>query len=185
MNRIIALLLIMLASGCVYAQPSPQPSYPQLFNLVWQTINDNFYDPSFGGVDWKRVRQKYSPEVAKVKDDRSFGDLANRMMRELKASHLYLSPGGARRVGIGVRITRLEDEYVITQVAVGSDAERQNVRVGDVLLDPGQLSGPIGTSATVRVRGCDGKSRTLEVRRENPWWPPEHPSLRWHAMNKG
>ena len=49
-------------------------------------------------------------------------------------------------------------------MAVGSDAERQNVRVGDVLLDPGQLSGPIGTSATVRVKGCDGNSRTLKVR---------------------
>jgi carboxyl-terminal processing protease len=184
MNRIIALLLIMLASGSLYAQPSPRPSYQELFNLVWQTINDNFYDPSFGGVDWKKVRQKYLPEVAKVKDDRSFGDLAYRMMRELQASHLYLSPGEARRVGIGIRTSRLEDQFVITQVAVGSDAERQNVRVGDVLLDPGQLSGPIGTSATVRVKGCDGKSRTLEVRRENPWWPPEHPSLRWHTIEQ-
>src|SRR5688572_31324915 len=184
MNRIIAFLLIIAAAGCVYAQPSPQPSYPQLFNLVWQTINDNFYDPSFGGVDWKRVRQKYSPEVAKVKDDRSFGDLAYRMMRELQASHLYLSPGQARRVGIGIRASRLENQFVITQVAVGSDAERQNVRVGDVLLDPGQLSGPIGTSVTVRVKGCDGSSRTLEIRRENAWWPPEHPSLRWHMIEQ-
>jgi carboxyl-terminal processing protease len=185
MNRIIALLLIVLASGSVYAQTSPQLSYPQLFNLVWQTINDNFYDPSFGGVDWKRVRQKYSPEVVNVKDDRSFVDLAYRMMRELKASHLYLSPGQARQVGIGIRITRLEDQFVVTQVAVGSDAERQNVRVGDVLLDPSRLSGPIGTPATVRVKGCDGKSRALVVRRENPWWPPEHPSLRWHTIEQG
>jgi carboxyl-terminal processing protease len=184
MKRIIALLLIVVAAGCLHAQPPPQPSYQELFNLVWQTINDNFYDPSFGGVDWKRVRQKYSPEVAKVKDDRSFGDLAYRMMRELQASHLYLSPGQARRVGIGIRISRLEDQFVITQVAVGSDAERQNVRVGDVLLDPGQLSGPIGTSVTVRVKGCDGISRTLEVKRENPWWPPEHPSLRWHTIEQ-
>src|SRR5687768_5974646 len=184
MIRIIALLLIMLASGSGYAQPSPQPSYHELFNLVWQTINVNFYDPSFGGVDWKRVRQKYSPEVAKVKDDRSFGDLASRMMGELKASHLYLSPGQARRVGIGIRTSRLENQIVVTQVAVGSDAQRQNVRVGDVLLDPRQLSGPIGTFATVRVQGCDGKSRTLNVRRENAWWPPEHPSLRWHLIEQ-
>lgn len=184
MNRIIALLLIMLASGSLYAQPSPQPSYPQLFNLVWQTINDNFYDPSFGGVDWKKVRQKYSPEVAKVKDDRSFVDLAYRMMRELRASHLYLSPGQARRVGIAVRTFRLEEQLVITQVAVGSDAERKNLRVGDVVLDPGQLSGPIGTSVVVRVKGCDGRNRTMEVKRENAWWPPEHPSLRWHTIEQ-
>ncbi|MEA2205160.1 MAG: carboxyl-terminal processing protease [Blastocatellia bacterium] len=184
MKRIIALLLIMLAAGSLYAQPAPPPSYQELFNLVWQTINDNFYDPSFGGVDWKSVRQKYSPEVAQVKDDRSFVDLASRMLRELKASHLYLSPGQARRVGIGIRTSRLADQFVITEVAVGSDAARQNVRLGDVLLDPGQLSGPIGTAATVRIKGCDGQSRTLEVKRENPWWPPEHPSLRWHTIEQ-
>ena len=184
MNRIIALLLIIFASASLFAQTPPQPSYPELFNLVWQTINDNFYDPSFGGVDWKKVRQKYSLEVAKVKDDRAFGDLASRMMRELKASHLYLSPGQARRVGIGIRTTRIENQFVVTQVAVASDAERQNVRVGDVLLNPDQLSGPIGTSATVRVKGCDGNIRTLEVRRENSWWPPEHPSLRWHTIEQ-
>jgi carboxyl-terminal processing protease len=174
-----------LPSGSLYAQPSPQPSYPELFNLVWQTINENFYDPSFGGVDWKKVRQKYSPEVAKLKDDRSFGDLAYRMMRELQASHLYLSPGQARRVGIGIRTSVLEDQLVITQVAVGSDAQRKNVRVGDVLLDQGRLSGPSGTSVTVHVKGCDGNTCTLEVRRENAWWPPEHPSLRWHTIEQG
>lgn len=185
MKRIIALLLIMVAAGCVNAQPAPRPSYPELFNLVWQTINDNFYDPSFGGVDWKRVRQKYSPEIAKVKDDRAFIDLAYRMMRELHASHLELSAVQARRVGIGIRASRIEDQFVITKVAVGSDAERQNVRVGDVLLDdPGQLRGLIGTSVTIHVKGCDGNSRTLEVKRENPWWPPEHPSLRWHTIEQ-
>jgi carboxyl-terminal processing protease len=185
MKRIVALLLIMVAAGCLPAQPSPRPSYQELFNLVWQTINVNFYDPSFGGVDWKRVRQKYSPEVPKVRDDRSFIDLAYRMMHELHVSHLELRPAQSRQVGIGIRALRLEGQLVITNVAVGSDAQRQNVRVGDVLLDdPGQLSGLIGTSMTVHVKSCDGKSRTLEVKRENPWWPPEHPSLRWHAIEQ-
>lgn len=185
MKRIVALLLIMVAARCLHAQPSPRPSYQELFNLVWQTINENFYDPSFGGVDWKRVRQKYSPEVPKIRDDRSFTELAYRMMRELHVSHLELRPGQARQVSIGIRASRLEGQLVITHVAVGSDAQRQNVRVGDVLLDePGQLSGLIGTSVTVHVKGCDGNSRTLEVKRENPWWPPEHPSLRWHTIEQ-
>ena len=185
MKRIVALLLIMVAARCLHAQPSPRPSYQEVFNLVWQTINEKFYDPSFGGVDWKRVRQKYSPEVPKIRDDRSFIDLAYRMMRELHVSHLELRPAQARQISIGIRTSRLEGQLVITHVAVGSDAERQNVRVGDVLLDdPGQLSGLIGASTTVHVKGCDGNSRTLEVKRENAWWPPEHPSLRWHTIEQ-
>src|SRR5688572_24349649 len=68
-------------------------------------------------VRWRGLEKstgKYSPEVAKVKDDRAFVDLASRMMRELKASHLYLSAGQARRVGIGVRTSQLEDQLVVT-----------------------------------------------------------------------
>ena len=60
LNRIIALLLIVLASGSLYAQPSPQPSYAELFNLVWQTINDNFYDPSLAAWIGKRYGKNFA-----------------------------------------------------------------------------------------------------------------------------
>jgi carboxyl-terminal processing protease len=59
------------------------------------------------------------------------------------------------------------------------------LRVGDLLLtDPDQLLGPIGTPATIRVQGRDGRVRTLEVRRERAWNPPERPSLRWKVIEQ-
>lgn len=27
-----------------------------LFDAVWETVNDNFYDPNFNGLDWAEVR---------------------------------------------------------------------------------------------------------------------------------
>ena len=87
---LIALAILSLAGACA-AQDTRKPTYPELFEAVWQAINDNFYDPSFGGVDWKAMRQKYQPEVAKVTDDNSFTALAYRMMRELHVSHLELN----------------------------------------------------------------------------------------------
>ncbi|HEY0171498.1 MAG TPA: hypothetical protein VGB98_10780 [Pyrinomonadaceae bacterium] len=55
-------LLALIALSLV-KPPAPQdtrkPTYPELFQAVWQTINENFYDPNFGGVDWKAIRQKY------------------------------------------------------------------------------------------------------------------------------
>ena len=186
MKRVLLATLIALSLvRPLTAQAPRKPAYPELFDALWQTINDNFYDPTFGGIDWKAIRQKYSPEVANVKDDQSFISLAYRMMRELHASHLELTPLLAPRVGIGLRTTRLDGKTVITTVAIASDAQRQGLRVGDVLLDDiGQLSGQIGTSATVQVQGCDGGNRSLEVKRENPWWPPEHPSLRWRTIEQ-
>jgi carboxyl-terminal processing protease len=180
---IVVIVFSLLGPG---VSQTRRPSYVELFDAVWQTINDNFYDPAFGGVDWKAVRQKYLPEVAGVKDDQSFLTLSNRMMRELHASHLDLVPRQAPQAGIGIRTRQIEGARVITTVATASDAQKQGVRVGDVLLDqPGSLTGQLGTTASVHVKSCDGRARTFEVRRENPWWPPEHPSLRWRTIEQG
>jgi tricorn protease-like protein len=62
------LLIVVIACSLVGPGVSQtrRPRYVELFDVVWQTINDNFYDPAFGGVDWKAIRQKYLPEVAGV-----------------------------------------------------------------------------------------------------------------------
>jgi carboxyl-terminal processing protease len=78
---LVALLALVLVGPCA-AQETRKPTYAELFDAVWQTINDNFYDPNFGGVDWKAMRQKYQPEMTKVTDDNSFVTLAYRMMHE-------------------------------------------------------------------------------------------------------
>ncbi len=165
---LVALVALTLVRPCV-AQDTRKPTYPELFEAVWQTINDNFYDPSFGGVDWKAMRRKYQPEVAKVTDDNSFTALAYRMMRELHVSHLDLVPRQLVQSGIAVRSKRIEEKRIITTVATASDAQKQGLRVGDLLITPpNELIGQIGTPATVRVQDCDGRERGLQVRRENP-----------------
>lgn len=186
MKNYFLIALIALSLVKPYApQDTRKPTYPELFQAVWQTINENFYDPNFGGVDWKAIRQKYQPEAAKVRDDNSFLALVYRMMRELRVSHLELAPPQIPRSGIGLRTRRIEGKSIITAVAVASDAQKQGLRVGDLLLtDPDQLLGPIGTPATIRVQGCDGHVRTLEVQRERAWNPPERPSLRWKVIEQ-
>ena len=38
----------------------------QSFETVWQTINDKHFDPSFGGLDWNDVYDRYQPKIAAV-----------------------------------------------------------------------------------------------------------------------
>src|SRR5690348_10745349 len=118
MTRILSIAIVV---ACfvqpLTAQTLRKPSYVELFDAVWQTINQNFYDPSFGGVDWKAMRAKYAPQVANVTDDRSFLDLAYRMMGELHASHLELVPSQAPQTGIGIRAVRLDGNLIIKSVA--------------------------------------------------------------------
>ena len=30
----------------------------EAFEIVWKTVNQTFYDPKFGGVDWKAVHDR-------------------------------------------------------------------------------------------------------------------------------
>jgi carboxyl-terminal processing protease len=62
------------------------------FQIVWQTVNELFYDPKFGGVNWAGVRQRYEPLVATVASDREFHQLLQQMVNELHQSHFMVIP---------------------------------------------------------------------------------------------
>lgn len=89
--RSIALLVSLLlaaltqpafAQAIAPAAPTPPTASPSVqsdlskrqeaFQIVWQTVNDLFYDPKFGGVDWAQVRDRYQPRIATVSSDHEF-----------------------------------------------------------------------------------------------------------------
>jgi carboxyl-terminal processing protease len=181
------ILILALALFCLIqsapAQQATRASYAEVFEAVWQTVDDNFYDPAFGGVDWKAMRGKYSPEVAKVRDDAAFLAVVDRMLGELKVSHLYLRPAQPSGSGIAVKTRDIDGKRIVYGIAPASDASVAGVRIGDELLTP-VAAGPIGSQATIRVRRCDGTRSERRVRRERAWWPPEHPSLRWRSIEQ-
>lgn len=75
--------------------PAPQTELEkreEAFQIVWQTVNDLFYDPKFGGVDWLNARQRYQPRVAAVKDNAEFHQLLQQMLNELHQSHFMVVP---------------------------------------------------------------------------------------------
>ena len=106
---LLALLLAALASQAFGQQPiapqlassSPAPTpavqsdqdkRQEAFQIVWQTVNDLFYDPKFGGVNWAGVHERYQPQVAKVASDREFHQLLQQMLNELHQSHFIVVP---------------------------------------------------------------------------------------------
>ena len=88
-TALLALLLLMVLSATTVAQqpvaspaaaasPSPQSDLSkrqESFQIVWQTVNDLYYDPKFGGVNWSEVRKTYEPRVAKAKSERMVSSL--------------------------------------------------------------------------------------------------------------
>lgn len=74
------------------AEISEAQKRQESFEIVWNTVNERFYDPSFGGVDWKKVRERYAPLVAQAQSDQEVHRLLQQMISELGQSHFVIIP---------------------------------------------------------------------------------------------
>ena len=111
------------------------------FNQVWTTINEKHYDPTFGGVDWKRMRTVYEPQaLAPGLSDKEFHDVLRRMLSELKLSHFGIHPPTAEMVAAqtgrgvtGIDVLMLDGLPVVNRVDAGSPAAEAGVRAGHII----------------------------------------------------
>jgi len=109
----------------------------QSFEKVWNTINDKHFDPTFGGVDWKKVRETYQPQALAAKSEGDFNRVLNRMLSELKLSHfLVYQPTAAlentkfSRGTVGIELKMIDNKVVVSKVQTGSMAEQAGIKTG-------------------------------------------------------
>lgn len=62
-----------------------------VFDRVWDTIDKQFYDPKFNGVDWQSVRARYRPQAEAARADGELVAVIRNMLDELRSSHLSFS----------------------------------------------------------------------------------------------
>jgi carboxyl-terminal processing protease len=112
----------------------------EIFEDVWKTINEQYYDPSFHGVNWQEVHDRYRPRIEAVKDDTGFYSLFEVMLAELRDAHTVFShprspadnsfqPTGS----VGISLVEAEGKTVISEVEPDSDAARAGVKPGMIL----------------------------------------------------
>jgi C-terminal processing protease CtpA/Prc len=114
-----------------------------IFNAVWQTINDEYYDPTFGGKDWQAIGDEYRQRLENIDGDTAFWlGLLNPMLFELGVSHLVaLPPGMANELdrmtfatgSLGLDVRLLDGLAVVTQVVEDSPADQAGLHPGYVI----------------------------------------------------
>ena len=151
----------LLFAGTVGAEPAP-PTRGEVFQEVWQTVHDKFYDPHFNGVDWDDARQRYAAPAAQARTDEEFAAVVNAMLAELRTSHtrLYTArepeyyqlcgiflpflqrrlraflPGGKPDYpGIGIGTDTVDGRVFIHHVFDGLPAAQAGLRAGDEIID--------------------------------------------------
>ncbi|MDT7687307.1 MAG: carboxyl-terminal processing protease [Acidobacteriota bacterium] len=79
------------------APPSAKPSADaerrrETFEIVWRTVKENHFDPSFGGVNWDAVHTEFAPRVEASRTDRELHLLLQQMLNRLGQSHFNIIP---------------------------------------------------------------------------------------------
>jgi carboxyl-terminal processing protease len=112
----------------------------QTFDRVWNTINERHFDPTFGGVDWNKIREIYKPKALQAASDDEFYKILQDMLSELNQSHFSIIPPGAEMTPtifgegeIGVDVLLIGKDAVIAKVKADSSAAKSNLKTGFII----------------------------------------------------
>ena len=64
-----------------------------IFNESWRQMRDFFYDPGMHGIDWNKMREKYSVLLPYVNHRNDLTYLIGEMIAELSVGHAYVANG--------------------------------------------------------------------------------------------
>jgi carboxyl-terminal processing protease len=166
------------------------------FETVWRTVNETYFDPTFDGVEWQAVHDRYRPLIAAAKDDETFYGRLNQMLHELKVSHIgalpphwaldrWFSPHDFGQGSVGVDVRWLEDGAVVTSVTPGAPADRAGLRPGCILQSIDGVSMERIAAETLLAPPYNERSRrrlvTLEILRRLYGHPDTQVSIAYAA----
>jgi carboxyl-terminal processing protease len=111
-----------------------------VFDDVWETIRDRYYDASFNGLNWEAERERFRPQAAGAKDSAEFYAVLRRMVGSLRDAHTRVyAPDEKfdwqhpRVVTTGISLREVEGQPVVVSVDSDSEAKRAGLRVGDII----------------------------------------------------
>lgn len=141
------------------------------FEFVWTTIRDQYWDPSFGGLNWRGVHDELRPAIERASTMAEARYVMRQMIDRLGKSHFAIIPadvysdldereegGGSAVTGIDVRV--LDGKAIVTGVDEGSPAAVEGVHPGWEITS---LGGVALAPALGRIAEVDGKSTMLEL----------------------
>jgi carboxyl-terminal processing protease len=111
-----------------------------VFDDVWATIRDRYYDPSFHGIDWSACREEFRPRAAGARSPAEFYAVLRRMVGLLRDAHTRVYAPDEKFdwqhpqvISIGLSVREVGGEPVVVRVEEGSEAESKGLRVGDII----------------------------------------------------
>jgi carboxyl-terminal processing protease len=173
------------------APVEPAPADPRIaadlasFDLVWQRVADLFYDPRYGGVDWKAVRVELRPKILATKSREEARAIMNDALQRLGKSHFGVSGpleddgeegnGGGSGGGdgeddddgeasVGIELRILGKTAIVTRIDRGSPAEKAKLPLGAEIASVGKVDLAPRLGAIAAKQGASSLLPMYQVR---------------------
>ena len=118
-----------------------------VFDDVWETIQDRYYDPKLHGIDWQAKRAVFRPAAARANGTHEFYEVLRQMIASLKDAHTRVySPDekfdwwNPRFVTVGLTVREVQGVPTVIQIEQGSPATQTGIRQGDVIVSLDDVS---------------------------------------------
>ncbi len=130
----------------------PAAEWREIFAEVWRRYRDYFYVDNMHGYDWKKLREKYEPQLDFVGSRADLNYVISEMISELTVQHAYIEGGDLglpKRPYVALPGARFEldaksGRYRIAKIFAGENEEERyrspltevgvDVHVGDYVL---------------------------------------------------
>lgn len=163
-TALVGTVIIILCGIIVPNIPTYGQSQVDVFEQVWQTVNEKFFDPNFNGLDWRKTRGKYINQAKQAQTKSELATVINQMLSELKTSHTrfytqeepayyqllgvfwsgntglhkqlkkIFPTGKPEYSGIGIITEDVKDKTFVRAVLDGSPAAKAGILMGDQVL---------------------------------------------------
>jgi carboxyl-terminal processing protease len=128
-----------------------------VFDDVWETIEERYYDPHFRGVDWQGRRTPFREAARKAQDSEQLYEVLRQMLAPLKDAHTRVySPSNKfdwwspRFATVGVTIREVAGQPTVINVESKSEAARSGIKPGDELVSIDSI--PVETLLQTRLK---------------------------------
>ena len=141
---VLIIALLVISSAARDDSSSVSTATPEgrliVFDDVWETIQERYYDPRLNGINWQDKRAAFRPAAAKANSTQEFYELLRQMIGSLKDAHTRVyAPDekfdwwNPRFVTVGVTIREIDGVPTVIHVDPNSEAARTDIRPGDTI----------------------------------------------------
>jgi len=137
-----------------------------VFDDVWETIQERYYDASLNGINWQAKRTVFRPAAAKANSTQEFYELLRQMIGSLKDAHTRVyAPDekfdwwNPRFMTVGLTVREIEGVPTVIHVEPDSEAERTGIRAGDAIASIDGV--PVATAIANRLANSGSRNADL------------------------